>query len=158
MNLKRESAARFSFLLATPIVLGAGLKKLYDALQLPADAITSAQWPAYTLGFLAAAISGYGTTIGFHRLLTHLAFGTHQLLRYVGHLRLDGRARPGHPLVPTHRRHHQETDHEGDPHSPHLHGGGLAADAAALASHIGWCFEAARTWHSTSKICWKTGA
>ena len=59
MNLKRESAARFSFLLATPIVLGAGLKKLYDALKLPADAITSVQWPAYTMGFLAAAISGF---------------------------------------------------------------------------------------------------
>jgi undecaprenyl-diphosphatase len=58
MNLKRESAARFSFLLATPIVLGAGLKKLYDALKLP-DAITSAQWPAYTMGFIAAAISGF---------------------------------------------------------------------------------------------------
>ena len=59
MNLKRDSAARFSFLLATPIVFGAGLKKLYDALKLPADAITSSQWPAYTLGFLAAAISGF---------------------------------------------------------------------------------------------------
>ena len=59
MNLKREAAARFSFLLATPIVLGAGLKKLYDALKLPADAITAAQWPAYILGFLAAAISGF---------------------------------------------------------------------------------------------------
>jgi undecaprenyl-diphosphatase len=58
MNLKRESAARFSFLLATPIVLGAGLKKLYDALKLP-EAITSGQWPAYILGFLAAAISGF---------------------------------------------------------------------------------------------------
>lgn len=59
MNLKRESAARFSFLLATPIVLGAGLKKLYDALHLPAGAITSGQWPAYIVGFLAAAISGF---------------------------------------------------------------------------------------------------
>jgi undecaprenyl-diphosphatase len=59
MNLKRESAARFSFLLATPIVLGAGLKKLYDALQEPSGAITSAQWPAYIFGFLAAAIAGF---------------------------------------------------------------------------------------------------
>jgi undecaprenyl-diphosphatase len=59
LNLKRDSAARFSFLLATPIVLGAGLKKLYDALQTPSSAITSAQWPAYIFGFLAAAIAGF---------------------------------------------------------------------------------------------------
>jgi undecaprenyl-diphosphatase len=59
MNLKRETAARFSFLLATPIVLGAGLKKIYDALNDPAATITSDQWPAYIVGFLAAAISGF---------------------------------------------------------------------------------------------------
>src|SRR5207253_4289510 len=34
-GLKRETAARFSFLLATPVVLGAGLKSLYDVLKVP---------------------------------------------------------------------------------------------------------------------------
>ena len=33
VGLKREPAARFSFLLATPVILGAGLKKVYDAMQ-----------------------------------------------------------------------------------------------------------------------------
>jgi undecaprenyl-diphosphatase len=57
LNLKREAAARFSFLLATPVVLGAGLKKLYDAMQvggIPAD-----QQMGFLIGFLAAAISGF---------------------------------------------------------------------------------------------------
>jgi undecaprenyl-diphosphatase len=57
VGLKRETAARFSFLLATPVVLGAGLKKAYDVMQLggiPAD-----QQLGFLVGFLAAAVSGY---------------------------------------------------------------------------------------------------
>lgn len=57
LGLKRETAARFSFLLATPVVLGAGLKKLYDVFReggIPAD-----QQLGFVVGFLAAAISGF---------------------------------------------------------------------------------------------------
>jgi undecaprenyl-diphosphatase len=57
LNLKREAAARFSFLLATPVVLGAGLKKLYDVMQeggIPAD-----QQIGFVIGFVAAALSGF---------------------------------------------------------------------------------------------------
>lgn len=57
LGLKRETAARFSFLLATPVVLGAGLKKLYDALQvggIPSDQITG-----FVIGFVASAVSGF---------------------------------------------------------------------------------------------------
>ena len=57
VGLKRETAARFSFLLATPVVLGAGLKKVYDVLKeggIPAD-----QQMGFVVGFLAAAVSGY---------------------------------------------------------------------------------------------------
>jgi undecaprenyl-diphosphatase len=57
MNLKREAAARFSFLLATPVVLGAGLKKLYDAFQV--GGVPSEQVLGFVIGFLAAAISGF---------------------------------------------------------------------------------------------------
>ncbi len=57
MGLKREVAARFSFLLATPVVLGAGLKKLYDALK--EGGIPSNQQLGFIIGFIAAAISGY---------------------------------------------------------------------------------------------------
>lgn len=57
LGLKRETAARFSFLLATPVVLGAGLKKLYDVLQ--AGGIPSDQTAGFIVGFLASAISGF---------------------------------------------------------------------------------------------------
>jgi undecaprenyl-diphosphatase len=57
MGLKREAAARFSFLLATPVVLGAGLKKLYDVIQ--EGGIPAGEEWAFTAGFIAAAISGF---------------------------------------------------------------------------------------------------
>lgn len=41
MGYTREEAARFSFLLATPISLGAGAYKLYDIIKHPAEAHTS---------------------------------------------------------------------------------------------------------------------
>lgn len=56
-GLKRESAARFSFLLGTPIIIGSGLKKGYDVLKvggIPAD-----QQAGFAIGFLIAVISGY---------------------------------------------------------------------------------------------------
>ena len=57
-GLKREAAARFSFLLATPIILGAGAKSLYDVLKdqggIPAD-----MQLAFVAGFLTAAVVGF---------------------------------------------------------------------------------------------------
>ncbi|HEX9990964.1 MAG TPA: undecaprenyl-diphosphatase UppP [Chloroflexia bacterium] len=57
-GLKRDSAARFSFLLATPVVLGAGLKKLYDVVQSP-EGIPAAQVVGFGVGFATAAVSGF---------------------------------------------------------------------------------------------------
>ncbi len=57
-GLKREAAARFSFLLATPIVLAAGVKKLYDVLKTPGG-IQAGDQLGYLLGFAASAISGF---------------------------------------------------------------------------------------------------
>ncbi|MEO8246052.1 MAG: undecaprenyl-diphosphate phosphatase [Chloroflexota bacterium] len=61
LGLTRESAARFSFLLATPITLGAGLwgsRKLFD------EALTANEWTAVAAGFVVAALSGM-LAIGF---------------------------------------------------------------------------------------------
>lgn len=55
-GVKREAAARYSFLLATPIIFGAGLAQLIELLQAGA---AGTQWPSLIIGFLAAAISGY---------------------------------------------------------------------------------------------------
>ena len=44
--------------------------------------------------------------------------------------------------VADHRRHHAFTDEEGDPHSPHGHGGGFKGAARGLYhAHVGWLFE-----------------
>jgi len=55
-GLERPAAARFSFLLATPIIFGAGLFKLMD---LGSMADATAQIPILVAGFVAAAAGGY---------------------------------------------------------------------------------------------------
>jgi undecaprenyl-diphosphatase len=55
-GMRRSDAARFSFLLATPIIFGAGLFKLLD---LFSSSDLTAQVPALFAGFGAAAISGF---------------------------------------------------------------------------------------------------
>lgn len=60
-GLTREAAARFSFLLATPITLGAGL---YGSRHLLTEAHTGGEWLAIAAGFAAATISGM-LAIGF---------------------------------------------------------------------------------------------
>jgi undecaprenyl-diphosphatase len=57
----RETAARFSFLLATPITLGAGL---YGSRHLLTASHTSTEWLAIGVGFATAAVSG-AIAIGF---------------------------------------------------------------------------------------------
>jgi undecaprenyl-diphosphatase len=61
LGLTRETAARFSFLLATPITLGAGI---YGSRHLLGAAHSSTEWIAIGAGFAAAAISG-AFAIGF---------------------------------------------------------------------------------------------
>ena len=65
-RLKRAPAARFSFLLATPIILGAGLLKVIDLAEVGGLA---AQAPALVVGFVAAGVVGYGC---IHFLLCYL--------------------------------------------------------------------------------------
>jgi undecaprenyl-diphosphatase len=60
VGLKRETAARFSFLLSAPIILGAGLKSLLDVrAELASGAMASSELVFFAAGFLAAAVSGY---------------------------------------------------------------------------------------------------
>ena len=55
LGMKREAAARFSFLLATPITLGAGL---YGSRRLLTETHSGVEWLAIGVGFAVAAISG----------------------------------------------------------------------------------------------------
>ena len=52
----RTSAARFSFLMSIPVLLGAGVVALNDLLE---AGTLAAELPAITVGFVAAAIAGY---------------------------------------------------------------------------------------------------
>ncbi len=87
-----------------------------------------------------------GVTLGYHRLLTHRSFATHTWLQYViaiaGSMAVQG---PVMTWVADHRKHHAHTDQEGDPHSPHTHGGsGWRAAAKGLwYAHMGWLFDRA---------------
>jgi undecaprenyl-diphosphatase len=61
LGLTREAAARFSFLLATPITLGAGLyggRRLFD------EPLTGMEWLAIAVGFAVAVLAGL-LAIGF---------------------------------------------------------------------------------------------
>ncbi len=53
-KLSRDTAARFSFLLSVPAVLGAVLLEARYATAVPA-----ADWPVYAAGFLSATVSGF---------------------------------------------------------------------------------------------------
>jgi undecaprenyl-diphosphatase len=61
LGLTRESAARFSFLLATPITLGAGL---YGSRHMLTESHTGSEWLAIGVGFVVAVASGL-IAIGF---------------------------------------------------------------------------------------------
>jgi undecaprenyl-diphosphatase len=61
LGLTRETAARFSFLLATPITLGAGL---YGSRRLLGEQLTTNEWVAVAAGFVAAMLAGL-VAIGF---------------------------------------------------------------------------------------------
>lgn len=88
-------------------------------------------------------VSGFGVTIGFHRMLTHRSFETSPLMRAAlasaGSLALEG---PPIRWVADHRQHHDLTDIEGDPHSPHAgHGGDFLGTLKGLwHAHVGWLF------------------
>ena len=88
-------------------------------------------------------LTGFGVTVGFHRMLTHRSFQTSKPVEYVfavlGSMSVQG---PVINWVADHRKHHAHTDEEGDPHSPHVtdgHGSGVRGMLHGLFhAHIGW--------------------
>jgi stearoyl-CoA desaturase (delta-9 desaturase) len=87
-------------------------------------------------------LTGFGITIGFHRLLTHRSFDTYRWARLTW-MALGALSVEGSPLIwcAVHRRHHEHSDQPGDPHSPHLHGNGLWNTLRGLwFAQAGWLF------------------
>jgi stearoyl-CoA desaturase (delta-9 desaturase) len=88
-------------------------------------------------------IAGHGITVGFHRYFTHGAFRANRALRVAlavgGSLAIEG---PVDTWVADHRRHHQFSDRDGDPHSPWRYGSNLAALTQGMVyAHVGWFFN-----------------
>ena len=77
LGLEREAAARFSFLLAAPIMLGAGARKLGDIASVSGDA---GSLVVLLVGFLTAGVTGY---LSIKYLLRYLQVGT--LYVFVGY-------------------------------------------------------------------------
>ncbi len=102
-------------------------------------------WKALALSLGLWWISGsLGIGMGYHRLLTHRGYKTPKWVEYIltvcGALALEGG-----PVawVGTHRIHHQNTDKEGDPHSPRDGG---------FWSHMGWILTGKAMHSNTAEL------
>jgi stearoyl-CoA desaturase (delta-9 desaturase) len=78
-------------------------------------------------------LTGFGITVGYHRLATHRSFETHDSVRLVllilGSMAVQG---PVIEWVANHLKHHTYSDRENDPHSP---------TQGLWYSHWGWLWE-----------------
>ncbi|HVK14481.1 MAG TPA: acyl-CoA desaturase, partial [Gemmataceae bacterium] len=122
------------------------------AITIPALGLAAVPFLAWGWGFRWAdlglllgmtVLTGLGITVGFHRLFTHRSFETAWPVQFalgvLGSMAVQG---PLWKWVATHRRHHQHSDREGDPHSPHPHAAGLAGVLRGFwHAHVGWAFD-----------------
>lgn len=88
-------------------------------------------------------VSHLGAGLGFHRYFSHRSFQTTRTIRatlaIMGSMAAQG---PVMQWAATHRRHHNFSDREGDPHSPHLHAPGFKNILRGIwHSHVGWMFD-----------------
>jgi stearoyl-CoA desaturase (delta-9 desaturase) len=102
-------------------------------------------WPLFAAAvFLYWVTTGFGISMGFHRLHTHRSYKVPLAVEYFfalcGSLTLEGG-----PIswVATHRIHHQNSDRPGDPHSPR--DGGWWA-------HVGWIIFGEANHSNTRKM------
>ncbi len=88
-------------------------------------------------------VTGFGITLGYHRLFTHRSFRAVRSLR-IGLAIAGSMAVEGSVIswVAHHRRHHVFADRPGDPHSPYLAAGGTDRTVRGLVhAHAGWLFS-----------------
>lgn len=89
------------------------------------------------------SLTAVGITVGYHRLFCHRAFETSRAVQFVlavlGSMAVEG---PLLKWVAVHRRHHQRSDTDEDPHSPHEQGVGVFGVLRGLwHAHVGWFFR-----------------
>jgi len=89
-------------------------------------------WTGLVVALVGVHIFGMGINVGYHRLLSHGSFVAKKWVErglvYLGVCCLEDT-----PIkwVSTHRRHHQHSDRDDDPHSPNV---------SVFWSHVGWLF------------------
>lgn len=111
------------------VVLIPPIATVYAVAQLWQRYVTALDLALFIGMYLA---TGFGVTIGFHRLLTHRSFETSPVIK--GLLLIFGTMTlQGNPITwaSTHIEHHAHSDTEADPHSPR---------AGLWHAHIGWSF------------------
>ncbi len=131
-RLQRQHFILFDVLpfIGTLIALGALFYRPIGALEI-------------SLFFAMWLVTGLGLTVGYHRLFTHRAFTTgiavSAMLIIVGSMAGRGSMVSWAAM---HRRHHELSDHEGDLHSPNLHGESLLGRLRGfLHAHLTWMIE-----------------
>lgn len=86
------------------------------------------------------AITALGITAGFHRYFTHKSFETYTPVKLF--LGISGCMAAQGPIIywsAIHRRHHQHSDQENDPHSPHTTGESIWEHIQGFwHAHVGW--------------------
>lgn len=100
------------------------------------------RWIDLIMLIVLYTVGVHGITIGYHRMFTHGAFQagpkTRAALALAGSLAVEGRVID---WVADHRKHHQFSDKEGDPHSPWEYGPGVRGLLRGLLhAHVGWIF------------------
>jgi stearoyl-CoA desaturase (Delta-9 desaturase) len=121
-----------------PLVVRAGIAAF---VVLPLLGVAYAMWTLWQRAFAPvdlalfatfAVITGLGTSLGYHRLLTHRSFRTTRWIAGAA-LAAGAMALPSRPIdwAARHLEHHAHSDREGDPHSP--------VDGL-LHAHVGWMF------------------
>jgi stearoyl-CoA desaturase (Delta-9 desaturase) len=130
-----ERNANLTAVFAPVLLLAIALPLLWGRLVNATDILIAAGLYLFT---------GFGVTLGYHRLLTHRAFATHRAIERV--LALAGAMSvQGSPAdwVADHRKHHAHTDQDGDPHSPHAgRGAGLGGALRGLwHAHVAWLWR-----------------
>jgi len=107
-------------------------------------------WTYLVLLVTMYLLTGLGITVGYHRLFTHRSFETNRVCTWIfavlGSMAMEG---PVLRWTAMHRLHHQHSDKELDPHSPHAHhhdeegtGGVLGMLKGLWHAHMGWLFYA----------------
>jgi stearoyl-CoA desaturase (delta-9 desaturase) len=104
-------------------------------------------WRDVVIAGVLYVITGLGITVGYHRYFTHGSFKANRGLKIalgvMGSLAVMG---PLVRWVADHRKHHQFSDKDDDPHSPWAFGTGPWNMIRGLwHAHVGWLFDVEQT-------------